>query len=108
MKVTYLKPLRDAKNELIPKKNSRLAQIFQEHEAFKGQNDTHLLVELFKKFNEDIKKYFEGKDNNDALLSEEDQKGKELKSEIDKYLKCQNNELERNQISISDVIGGGK
>lgn len=25
-----------------------------------------------------------------------------------KYLKCQNNELERNQISISDVIGGGK
>lgn len=29
-------------------------------------------------------------------------------SEIDKYLKCQNNELERNQISISDVIGGGK
>ena len=50
LKVTYLKPLRDAKNELIPKKNSRLAQIFQEHEAFKGQNDTHLLVELFKKF----------------------------------------------------------
>ena len=87
LKVTYLKPLRDAKNELIPKKNSRLAQIFQEHEAFKGQNDTHLLVELFKKFNEDIKKYFEGKDNNDALLSEENQKGKELKSEIDKYLK---------------------
>ena len=87
LKVTYLKPLRDAKNELIPKKNSRLAQIFQEHEAFKGQNDTHLLVELFKKFNEDIKKYFEGKDNNDELLSEENQKGKELKSEIDKYLK---------------------
>ena len=87
LKVTYLKPLRDAKNELVPKKNSRLAQIFQGHEAFKGQDDTHLLVELFKKFNDDIKKYFEGKDNNDELLSEENQKGKELKSEIDKYLK---------------------
>lgn len=87
LKVTYLKPLRDAKSELIPKKNSRLSQIFQEHEAFKGQGDTHLLVELFKQFNVDIKKYFEGKDKTDRVLPDNQQKGKKLKSEIDKYLK---------------------
>ncbi|WP_294286628.1 AAA family ATPase [uncultured Chryseobacterium sp.] len=87
LKITYLKPLRDAKNELIPKKNSRLSQIFQEHDAFKGQGDTHLLVELFKQFNVDIKKYFEGKDKTDRILPDNQQKGKKLKSEIDKYLK---------------------
>lgn len=33
LKTTYLKPLRDAKAELVPKRNSRLSQIFQGHEA---------------------------------------------------------------------------
>lgn len=87
LKTTYLKPLRDAKNELIPKKNSRLSQIFQEHDAFKGQNDSHLLVDLFRQFNENIRKYFEGKDKNDVVLPDNQQKGKNLKLEIDKYLK---------------------
>jgi putative ATP-dependent endonuclease of OLD family len=51
LKTTYLKPLRDAKSELIPRKNSRLAQILQGHEAFKGKDKTHLLVNLFNEFN---------------------------------------------------------
>ena len=35
LKVTYLKPLRDAKAEFVPKKNSRLSQILQGHDEFK-------------------------------------------------------------------------
>mgnify|MGYP003135229942 CR=1 FL=1 len=84
LKATYLKPLRDAKSELIPRKNSRLAQILQGHEAFKGKDQTHLLLNLFKEFNLSIEKYFEGKDSNDNPLSQENLKGKELKNEIDK------------------------
>ena len=33
LKTTYLKPLRDAQSELVPRKNSRLAQILLGHEA---------------------------------------------------------------------------
>ena len=34
LRVTYLKPLRDAESELIPGRRSRLAQILKSHEAF--------------------------------------------------------------------------
>ena len=84
LKATYLKPLRDAQSELAPKKNSRLSQILQGHDAFKGQEDTHHLVGLFGDFNVSIEKYFEGKDKADLDL--EDLKGKELKAEIDKFV----------------------
>ena len=40
LKATYLRPLRDAQNELIPKQNSRLSQILKGHEAFRGKEDT--------------------------------------------------------------------
>ena len=50
LKSTYLKPLRDAKNELIPKKNSRLSQILQEHKAFSGDENTHHLITIFQTY----------------------------------------------------------
>lgn len=37
LKVTYLKPLRDAEEELVARKNSRLSQILVGHEAFKNK-----------------------------------------------------------------------
>ncbi|WP_457644297.1 AAA family ATPase [Persephonella sp.] len=70
LKVTYLKPLRDAEAELVPRKNSRLSQIFIGHELFKDEDD-HEIVNKVKLTNEEIKKYF----NN------------EVKSIIDKFLK---------------------
>lgn len=85
LKTTYLKPLRDAKSELVPKKNSRLSQIFQEHEAFKGKQDAHRLVELFTEFNKEIENYFVGTDGNNQPIV--DGLGKELKDSIDGYLK---------------------
>jgi putative ATP-dependent endonuclease of OLD family len=84
LKVTYLKPLRDAEEELIARKNSRLSQILIGHEAFKDKGDDHLLMELLAGFNNAIEKYFEGKDHADNEIA--DQQGKELKAKIDEYI----------------------
>lgn len=84
LKVTYLKPLRDAQSELIPKRNSRLSQIFQEHDAFKGRDRNHPLKTIFEEFDISIENYFRGIDKEENEI--EDLKGKELKEEIDKYL----------------------
>ena len=83
LKVTYLKPLRDAENELIAKKNSRLSKILQNHEAFNDKKN-HYLLKHFKNLNKIIEKYFEGKDENDNVCP--DIKGKEIKVEIDRYI----------------------
>lgn len=102
LKTTYLKPLRDARSELIPRKNSRLTQILQGHEAFKGKDDNHRLVGLFKDFNEEVKKYFEGTDKDGADLKGDDLKGKELKAEIDRFIQAF---YSRNKESNFGVLG---
>ena len=84
LKVTYLKPLRDAEEELIARKNSRLSQILIGHEAFKGKGNDHLLMELLVNFNKAIEKYFEGKDPAEDDIP--DQQGKALKVKIDEYV----------------------
>jgi len=57
LKTTYLKPLRDAKTELIARKNSRLSQILYAHPVFKKKDD-HELVKILADANDDIRKYF--------------------------------------------------
>ncbi|KAA9340138.1 ATP-dependent nuclease [Adhaeribacter soli] len=84
LKATYLRPLRDANSELIPKRNSRLSQILAGHDAFKGRDNDHSFVDLIKRLNHEIGEYFNGKDPNGITLS--DLKGKELKDSIDKLL----------------------
>jgi len=86
LKVTYLKPLRDAKTELIPKRNSRLSQILSGHDAFKGKEKTHRFVSLVKELNDQIEGYFKGLDKDGLALLGEEKKGAELKTVIDKYL----------------------
>lgn len=100
LKVTYLKPLRDAENELISKKNSRVAQIFQNHEAFKDKDDHHLLG-LFRDFNKSIEKYFEGKTKDDVDL--EDRQGKELKDKIDAYIHSFYDETKESNYTTSEA-----
>lgn len=87
LKTTYLRPLRDAHSELIPRTNSRLSQIFLGHEAFKGREEDHLLLGKVLELNEHIKNYFEGTDKEGNPLPPNEQKGKQLKTEIDRYLK---------------------
>jgi len=54
---TYLKPLRDAKAELVPKRNSRLSQILSGLPAFKGKDD-HELALISKCFECLLQMYF--------------------------------------------------
>lgn len=106
LKTTYLKPLRDAKMDLIPKRNSRLSQIFQGHEAFKNRENDHHLIGLFSEFNSSVEKYFEGKgtnidgngDTQDVILADEN--GKKLKEEIDGYIKSFYDDSTETEITV--------
>ena len=75
LKATYLRPLRDAENELISKRNSRLSQILSGDDIFKEKNIPHPLVEKFERINTEVEEYFrsaEGaghiKDNIDSYI----------------------------------------
>ena len=84
LKVMYLKPLRDAEEELVARKNSRLSQILVGHDAFKNKGAAHVLMERLTNFNKSIEGYFEGKDHEGKAIT--DQLGKELKDKIDTYI----------------------
>lgn len=86
LKATYLKPLRDAASELIPKRNSRFSQILREHEAFvQKDKEDHLLVKDYKDFNKRIEEYFDGKV--DGKEVDEAKAGKEIKDSINQSVK---------------------
>ncbi len=73
IKATYLKPLRDAENELKPGYRSRLAQILKNHQAFrkKDEKDLHTLEEIIGEANSKVKEYFdEAYDNNKTIKSD--------------------------------------
>ncbi len=65
LKVTYLKPLRDALSELTPGYKSRLAEILGGHSIFKDEKDDqgnriqHKLEEKTEKANKEIRDYFD-------------------------------------------------
>lgn len=83
-KATYLKPLRDAENELIAKRNSRLSQILLGDEAFKGKEKDNDLVRIFSGLKEELENYFRGVDNTGQPKATE---GKQIKDKIDNYIK---------------------
>lgn len=93
LKATYLKPLRDAENELIAKRNSRLSQILLGDEAFKGKENTNELVQIFSTLKTDLEKYFKGEfeikvvDEDGAEEMQKPQDGKQIKDKIDGYIK---------------------
>jgi putative ATP-dependent endonuclease of OLD family len=99
LKATYLKPLRDAQNELIPKRNSRLSQILEGHEIFKGKADKHKLKDISRCFNCLIQKYFDRnysspdcKKGNNCKLIElffkeiEDEDGQLIRKSLNDYI----------------------
>lgn len=93
LKSTYLKPLRDAENELIAKRNSRLSQILLGDEAFKGREKENELVLIFSELKKELEKYFKGEleikiTNNDGEeQTVNPQDGKKIKDKIDTYIK---------------------
>lgn len=58
LRVTYLKPLRDANRELIAGRFSRLSQILKSHELFLNKGNDHEFIEYVQEFNENINEYF--------------------------------------------------
>lgn len=93
-KATYLKPLRDAENELVAKRNSRLSQILLGDEAFKGKEKDNDLVKIFSGFKQELENYFKGVDEEGQPKATE---GKQIKDKIDNYIKSfysKNNESE--------------
>lgn len=106
LKVTYLKPLRDVKAEFVPKRNSRISQILQGHEAFKGDEESHHLVKLFKRFNISIEKYFEAKEPKDdesgSFVEIDDKKGKVLKDKIDEFIRELYDRTKYSKFSVSE------
>ena len=54
LRVTYLKPLRDANNELIAGRSSRLSQILKSHELFYKKENEHPFIEFAKELFETL------------------------------------------------------
>ena len=111
LKATYLKPLRDAENELIAKRNSRLSQILLGDSAFKGKENDHELVIIFENLSKEIDKYFKGQfevstnNNEGEEVKFLPQEGKIIKDKIDGYIKdFYSNEYETEFIASSNDI----
>ncbi|MDR3712615.1 MAG: AAA family ATPase [Puia sp.] len=85
IKTIYLRPLRDAENELSSRRNSRLSQILHSHEAFKDKQG-HRLVTLSQELNKEVAAYFKGQKADGTALAAADQGGMELKTVMDTYL----------------------
>jgi len=95
LKCTFLKPLRDAENELLAKKNSRLAKILSDHKLFKNAKDEHPLIETFKIANKSVEDYFKDNAGDDSNKSQ-------IKDIIDEFLK---EFIEEDYSSKFDVSG---
>ncbi len=81
---TYLKPLRDAENELTAKKYSRLSRILLGHELLQEKdenNNPHKFISVFEKANAEIEEWFENDDYGDKSPK------KQIKDVIDGFLK---------------------
>ena len=104
LRVTYLKPLRDAESELIPGKRSRLAQILKSHDAFSSVPEAeHTITKIAQSTNKSIENYFIGK--NERKEDIDDQSGKNLLIDINEYLKEFFTEKEINKIAKFTISG---
>lgn len=83
LKVTFLKPLRDAENELTAKKYSRLSQILEGHDVFKeGAAGKEALEGYMETANDSIKEWFENDEAEPGSKSNKEQ----IKGVIDGFL----------------------
>ncbi len=91
LKVTYLKPLRDAEYELAPRKGSRLSQILANYNIFQTeQGKKHALVDIMNTANTSVNDYFENLEGkailetiNDTYLKEFSLVNNGVKSKLD-------------------------
>lgn len=99
LKVTFLKPLRDAESELTAKKYSRLSQILEGHNLFKnGANGKESFENYVATANQQIKEWFENDTAQDGELSNKDQ----IKGVIDGFL---GSFIQRDTVSSFSISG---
>ncbi|EDP16014.1 MULTISPECIES: ATP-dependent nuclease [Enterocloster] len=90
LRVTYLKPLRDAENELKHGYHSRLAQILLNHPLFTKEKDLHVLERYFGIANQKIEEYFkkEKLEKDEIFGIEDGEKGaKEITGKLEATLR---------------------
>ncbi|MBS1587516.1 MAG: AAA family ATPase [Bacteroidetes bacterium] len=108
LRATYLRPLRDAKAELIPKRNSRLSQILLSHSAFQPTGGgEHSFVVAVNELNKGILGYFTGKDKDGNELPPENRQGISIKDTIDSYLEkfaSKKSKFEMNGTNLRSVL----
>ncbi len=86
LKVIYLRPLRDAENELQARKGSRISKILKEHVDIKDNADE--LIKFLRIFKESSEKFFDAdngkgiKDETDRLLQSFDEQNDDKQKEI--------------------------
>ena len=98
LRITYLKPLRDAENELTAKKNSRLSQILQSHELLKQNpnGEKHDLIKIIEEANTKIEKWFD-----DDTGGETSHK-RQIKGVIDQFVKLFISDDSESQFLLAD------
>lgn len=100
LKVTFLKPLRDAENELTAKRYSRLSQILEGHDLFKkGADGKELLEDYVATANQQIKEWFEDDTAENGQLSNKEQ----IKGVIDGFL---GSFIQKDTVSSFSISGG--
>lgn len=98
LRVTYLKPLRDADAELTPGRRSRFAQILKAHALFQKDRDKdHELETIFTGTNSAIMQYFARQDDDSGATT--------LMKQLETYLKEFFPQNERHIPTVS--ISGG-
>ena len=106
LKVTYLKPLRDAENELMPGKYSRLSNILLAHEVFTKEETHENFINHLQEFNLFVDNFFSG--NDEMQIS--DTEGAAIKEQLDEYLQsfCFNDEKARfsmSETTLKSILG---
>lgn len=98
LRVTYLKPLRDADAELTPGRRSRFAQILKAHSLFqKEKGEKHHLETILSEANKAVEDYFSHK--------EDDSDASKLMGALETYVDAFFPQNESHAVSVS--ISGG-
>ncbi|BDU80856.1 hypothetical protein SNUCP2_05240 [Clostridium perfringens A] len=96
LRVTYLKPLRDAEHELNPGYRSRFAQVLKSHPIFKNNGDEHMIEKIMKGANKNIEDYFKG------TIFQNDNQGEECDEILESDYKGDPSSIIK---SISETLG---
>ncbi|MDD2229022.1 MAG: AAA family ATPase [Candidatus Cloacimonetes bacterium] len=88
LRITYLKPLRDAETEMSSGRRSRFAQLLKSHSLFniaEEQKENHPLVDASKQAKNDIESYFKPSDSQSEEI-DSPQSGEIITNAIKRFL----------------------